>query len=1147
MADAPNSTPETGDHISVSIGDNATNVAVGKEIIQNIGFSAVEVEQLIERVRRQDQPTTWDGRTPYLGLAAFQETDAEFFFGRERLVEELLGRVQQARFVCVAGPSGSGKSSLVQAGLIHALRQGKLAGSAKWRDTTLTPRADPIEQLAQAMARLAQNPDAGQYLRERGLTDANALHQQAEALLSADSSQRLIVYVDQFEELFTQTKNEEVRRAFLALLTTAAQHTNGRVIVIFSLRADFVAQCATYPELRELINQQFQLVGALAPEELARAIVLPTLAVGAQIEPALVEQLISDTKGEPGALPLLQFALKDLFDAQAPRKGDVVTLTRKDYLARGGLHQALERHAESVFAQFTETQKQLARQIFTHLIEVSCGAEDTRRTARFAELLTSDTDKEQVATVVQTLAQARLITVDDPSRGQTDEKASLPLSPRATPTLTLAHEKLIEAWPWLRRLVNENREWIALQNTVNQDAQVWENQKRNPSYLYTGARLTIIQEELNSKQITLYSVAQAFIAASQKQHRRNRFVQVGIGVLLVGLLISTLLIQQNALTKQAAAAATIEVRATAEAKARATAVAARTDAERQAAIARSRQLAAQSASELSQNNYEPALLLAIEAGRITDTVEAFGTIRNVIANPWHSRVVFYGHTARVWRTIWSKDDSRILTTSEDKTARIWDAATGKLLVKLANSTRAAWSEDDSRLLTTSTDNAARIWDAATGKLLVTLTGHTGPVTQATWSKDDSRILTTSDDHTARIWNAATGKLLVTLTSVDEATWSKDDSRILTGGEDATANIWDAPTGKLLVTLIGHTAMTLNKDDSRILTTSNDHTARIWDTATGKLLVKLTSVNQATWNNDDSRILTTPNHGIFTNDDDNTARIWDTATGKELITFTGHTDRVWQATWSKDDSHILTASTDKTARIWDATTGKLLVTLTGHTGPVNQATWSNNESRILTASDDHTARIWDATTGKLLVTLAGHTGPVSHATWSKDESRILTISWDKTARIWDSAIGKELVTLTGVHEATWNNHDSRILTTNEDNTVRIWYVHMADLISAACHYVTRNFTWDEWRRSMDIAYRPTCPKAPIPPDAIAGIQQQAIDLARKGDRADAETQLVTLNDWLQVNGQMSTYGINIKTFLETALTPTSTVISTSGKR
>ena len=304
-------------------------------ITQTFGYTAEQVNALpIAQVRRAGQPRVWDGRPPYLGLAAFQVADAEFFFGRERWSRSCLGEsrprassVSPDRLALVSRPSPRPDCSTRQIG--------RLDGSEKWLYTSFSPLSDPIEQLAQAMARMARDPGQAAYLRERGKADSHALHQQAEVLLSHRVEQRAVIYVDQFEEVFSRTGREEEHGSFLDLLTTAAEWEDGRVTVLISMRSDFITQCATYPALRGLISQQFQLVGAMTPEELTQAIALPALAVGAEIEPELVAQVIADMKGEPGALPLMQFALRDLFDSLEPKPGQQVKLKLSDYLARG--------------------------------------------------------------------------------------------------------------------------------------------------------------------------------------------------------------------------------------------------------------------------------------------------------------------------------------------------------------------------------------------------------------------------------------------------------------------------------------------------------------------------------------------------------------------------------------------------------------------------------------------------------------------------------------------------------------------------------------------------------------------------------------------------------------------------------------------
>jgi len=462
----------------------------------------------------QDKRLQWDGRNPYRGLETFQEADAEFFFGRERLVDELVDRLADARFVCVAGPSGSGKSSLVQAGLLYALKQGRIAKSEHWLYATASPSTAPLDELARAVARAGKTPIAAEYIRKNAVQDGTALCTQVETLLTHDRQQRFVLYVDQFEELFTQTSAESERIAFLAQLTTAAEKTDCRTIVIVSIRSDFLSQCSAYPALRELINRQFFLVGEMQPEELEQAIVQPALAVGAGVEPELIDKITAEMDGEPGALPLMEFALRDLFESETVKKqaGDAVTLTLDAYLRRGGIRKALRRHADRVFKTLTPEQQVLTRSLFTFLVEVGVGAQPTRRTAT-VDALQHLGKPQAVDAVLQALADARLLTTSSPANGDAG-------------TVTVAHERLLSSWPWLEKLIDENREAIYLQNIVARDASEWAKNDRDISYLYAGARLATIEEMLSDERLQPSAHSFEFIQESVAEARRKSLAEV---------------------------------------------------------------------------------------------------------------------------------------------------------------------------------------------------------------------------------------------------------------------------------------------------------------------------------------------------------------------------------------------------------------------------------------------------------------------------------------------------------------------------------------------------------------------------------------------------------------------------------------------
>jgi eukaryotic-like serine/threonine-protein kinase len=424
------------------------------------------------------------------------------------------------------------------------------------------------------------------------------------------------------------------------------------------------------------------------------------------------------------------------------------------------------------------------------------------------------------------------------------------------------------------------------------------------------------------------------------------------------------------------------------------------------------------------------------------------------ARIWDARTgvelaVLFGHGDAVASAAYSPDGTRIVTASYDKTALIWDARTGaKLTVLSGHDDRirsAVYSPDGNHIVTASFDKTARIWDAHTAAQLAVLSGHTGLVNSAAYSPDGGRIVTASRDKTARIWDARTGAQLAVLSGhtgyLVSAAYSPDGSRIATASLDMTARIWDARTGAKLAVLLGHTgfvdSVAYTPDGSRIVTASRDKTTRIWDARTGAELAVLSGhtgfVYSAAYSPDGSRIVTTSY--------DKTGRIWDARMGAKLAVLSGHGELVLCAAYSPDGSRIVTGSADRTVRIWDSRTGDELAVLSGHGLSVESAAYSPDGSRIVTASADKTVRIWDARAGAELAVLSGHGDIVNSAAYSPDGSRIVTASADKTARIWDARTGASIAVLSGhgdiVNSAAYSPDGSRIVTASHDKTARIW--------------------------------------------------------------------------------------------------------------
>jgi eukaryotic-like serine/threonine-protein kinase len=422
------------------------------------------------------------------------------------------------------------------------------------------------------------------------------------------------------------------------------------------------------------------------------------------------------------------------------------------------------------------------------------------------------------------------------------------------------------------------------------------------------------------------------------------------------------------------------------------------------------------------------------------------------ARIWDARtgaliLILKGHTNQLKHASYSPDGSRIVTASWDKTAKIWDARTGVEILALIGHEKgletASFSPDGSKLITAGGDKSVRVWDANTGVVLLAIKGLSNIAFSASFDPDGTRIVTTcGDDHPARIWDAKTGAEVLKLKShadrVFSASYSPDGSRLITGHTGGTVRIWDARTGAEILTIKGELdgqSVSFSPDGSRVLT-NWENTAKVWDAGTGFEVLSLKGhtsyVVSASFSPDGSRIVTASQ--------DFTAKVWDASTRAEFRSLDADSQGLQSASFSPDGTRVITAGWDKTAKIWDATTGRLTLTLKGHEDGVG-AEFSPDGSRIVTQSNDKTAKVWDSATGVVLLTLYGHSDCLNHASYNPDGSRIVTASRDRSAKVWDAMTGAESLTLKGhgdeVYSASFSPDGSRILTGSFDGTARIW--------------------------------------------------------------------------------------------------------------
>jgi hypothetical protein len=457
----------------------------------------------------------YEGQCPYRGLRVFDVDDTAFFFGREALVQWLLNELRPAtegqqvnRFLAIVGSSGSGKSSVARAGLVAALKRDAIPSSSRWPVAICRPGPDPIESLAVALSK-AVNISQG----ASALTDLIAEFQKNEKILHLIARQslpdnapdvRLVVFVDQFEEIFTLCDKDELRHALVTNLLYAAKVAQGQTLVILTMRADFYGKCAANVELAAAMSDHNFLVGPMTDDELRRAIERPTQLVGCEFDAGLVDLLVQDVRHQPGALPLLQHALLELWNKREGRR-----LTVEAYQEIGKLEGALQRRADDTLKAFSQDERELCRRTFLRLTQPGEGTEDTKRRASMQELLSWSGQSAAEEQIIQRLADASLLTTE----GDPSQKDAF---------VEVAHEALIKNWPQLRTWIDADRAGLHTRTRLTEAARDWKNSDRDPAYLYSGGRLLIAEEWAGSHAGELSSDEAEFLRYSRETQEQRQ-------------------------------------------------------------------------------------------------------------------------------------------------------------------------------------------------------------------------------------------------------------------------------------------------------------------------------------------------------------------------------------------------------------------------------------------------------------------------------------------------------------------------------------------------------------------------------------------------------------------------------------------------
>jgi len=874
-------------------------------------------------------------RNPYKGLRAFQESDADEFFGRDDLSARLIENLRQHRLVAVVGPSGSGKSSLVRAGLIPALRLGALPGSNDWLMADMFPGTHPFEELATALDSVVVGETSA--MLDDLMSDERGLLRVAKQALPGNEP-HLLLLVDQFEELFSIVDDPDVRRLFLESLTVVTEDPGTRVHVVITLRADYFDRPLEFHHFGSLVEAGLVSVTVPSEDGLALAISQPARMAGLGIEPGLVAQIVNDVKNEPGGLPLMQHALTELADRHKDR-----LLTFEAYHETGGVMRAVGNRAEEMYRALTDKERDAAESIFLRLVTVDESAEDARRRVRRSELAALNIDPVTLDNVIQHFGAHRLLSFDrDPvTRGATVE---------------VAHEALLREWERLRHWIETRREDLLLHRRLDGAVREWQESGQDEERLVGGGRLEQFESWSRATPLPLTGEEHLFLDASRihedqthRRLRRRRWSLVGILAVLTVAAVSLALVSVN-----------------------------------QARAAQTTSLIASAKSNLVSDP-ELALLLAIEAVEISPLGpvfdEATATLHEVLLMAPVPRS-FPGTEDIAWNP-----STNLIATIEDSdrtSILMRDATSANEITTITPGHGAingmSWSNDGELLAITHQEGPAMIWDLATEHFLAEIPPDRAGYSFPSFGANDE-LLAVSDlraqpfccrSDSVLIWDVEdnTEVRRLTLDTNGFGMHMSPVAPLLLVAEPETfhASVWNVLTGVKVIDFgdLGHPNdfVRFSPDGQRAAVLGPEQ-LKVWDLASEEMIA---DVSAGTGNID---LEWSPNGELIAiSGNDAVVRIFDVESATQVRLLSGATATIHDVEFGPEGDKL--AALWNEVRIWDLGQSRGVEVATYRTGrSISNATWTPDREQVITIGADGDSKVVDvidAATGELLASV-----------------------------------------------------------------------------------------------------------------------------------------------------------------------------------